>query len=49
VAHHPLVEFAHALHVVGAPGGNGLREQREVAAREAQVQLVRQPFGGTRF
>ncbi len=43
---HPVVERADARFVVSAPGGDGLRDQRKVAAREAQVQLVGQPFGG---
>ncbi|MNU03387.1 hypothetical protein D3C72_2473930 [compost metagenome] len=46
---HPVVEGAYALCVVRAPGSDRLGGQGEVAAREAQVQLVGEPLGGAGF
>ena len=33
----------------GPPGGNGLGQHRQVAARQAQFKLVEQPGGGFSF
>ena len=42
---YPRVELCHVLQVVTPPGGHCLCHHGQVAARQRQMQLIRQPVG----